>query len=250
MILRNRIREVLEEELPGGLDEYIEARLDHFVECLISESAFHDQARVLDWFQQYKARLPVSVERIPLKDVGGGWSTNANTGDLEHTTGGFFRVIGVRTETDQRESGKGWNQPMVDQGTESSVAGLLRKRFDGNFYYLVEAKFEPGNFGKVLFSPTLQVTFDNLNQIHGGRRPRFAEYFDGSSDANRTIFCHWCPEDGGRFYLKRVMNMLVETDDEVQLPDGFVWLNMYQIKNLIRSDDLVNPHLRSIISFM
>ena len=39
------------------------------------------------------------------------------------------------------------------------LLGLIRTKIEGLPHYLVEAKYEPGNFNSVLFSPTLQATF-------------------------------------------------------------------------------------------
>jgi hypothetical protein len=44
--------------------------------------------------------------------------------------------------------------------------------------------------------------------------------------------------------------MLVEIDDEIEVPDGFQWMTMYQIKMLLKEDNLINQHLRSIISYL
>lgn len=237
--LKTRILELIEEP-----DKNIEERLNHFLEC-INKSSIDG---VLNWLDNIKTNLPAEVTEINLNDVNDGWILNEETGNLEHKTGGFFKVIGVRTETSIRESGKGWNQPMVDQGTEASVVGLVKY----NNKYLVEAKFEPGNYGEVLLSPTLQVTYDNLNKLHSGRKPLYSEYFDGTITKGIDVkFEHWYPEDGGRFYKKRVKNMLVEVDSDVgNIPQNFIWLNMYQLKELLKLDNIMNPHLRSIISYL
>ena len=237
-MLKNRILDLLD-----NVDSNVEDRLKHFLECINNEKGIKD---VLQWLQDIKDNLPATVSEINLNEVNDGWGLNSETGTLEHKTGGFFKVIGVKTETNIRESGKGWNQPMVDQGTEASVVGLIKK----DNLYLVEAKFEPGNYDRVLLSPTLQVTYDNLNTLHSGRKPLFSEYFDGKDKKGSVRFEHWYPEDGGRFYKKRVKNMLVETNDEIEIPDNFIWLNMYQLKELLKLDNIMNPHLRSIISYL
>jgi len=41
-------------------------------------------------------------------------------------------------------------------------------------HYLVQAKAEPGNYGLVSLSPSVQATFSNLERAHGGRAPTFA----------------------------------------------------------------------------
>ena len=103
-----------------------------------------------------------------------------------------------------------------------------------------------------MLSPTLQVTYDNLNKLHSGRKPLYSEYFDGTITKGIDVkFEHWYPEDGGRFYKKRVKNMLVEVDSDVgNIPQNFIWLNMYQLKELLKLDNIMNPHLRSIISYL
>ena len=241
--LRNQILNLIEE-----VDDNVEQRLDHFLECINSEGSIDE---VLKWLQTIKDNLPAEVTEINLNEVNDGWGINDETGNFEHKTGGFFKVIGVKTETNIRESGKGWNQPMVDQGTEASVVGLVRQLDkDETPLYLIEAKFEPGNYDKVLLSPTLQVTCDNLNKLHSGRKPLFSEYFDDIRRKGVVKFEHWYPEDGGRFYKKRVKNMLVEVDDISEIPNNFIWLNMYQLKELLKLDNIMNPHLRSIISYL
>tara|TARA_R100000734_G_C3315776_1_gene107944 strand:- start:1546 stop:2259 length:714 start_codon:yes stop_codon:yes gene_type:complete len=237
-MLKDKILDLLD-----NVDSNVEDRLNHFLECIDNKKGIED---VLQWLQDIKDNLSATVSEINLNEVKDGWGFNSETGTLEHNTGGFFKVIGVKTETNIRESGKGWNQPMVDQGTEASVVGLIKK----DNLYLVEAKFEPGNYDRVLLSPTLQVTYDNLNKLHSGRKPLFAEYFDGEDIKGVIKFEHWYPEDGGRFYKKRVKNMLVETNDKIEIPDNFIWLNMYQLKELLKLDNIMNPHLRSIISYL
>ncbi|HJM47133.1 MAG TPA: NDP-hexose 2,3-dehydratase family protein [Candidatus Marinimicrobia bacterium] len=228
--------------------ENIEQRFNQFLECINDEKGIDE---VLNWLQDIKDNLPTKVFEIKLSEVNDGWRMNDETGNFEHKTGGFFKVIGVKTETNIRESGKGWNQPIVDQGTESSVVGLARQLdIDGTPRYLIEAKFEPGNYDEVLLSPTLQVTYDNLNKLHDGRKPLFSEYFDSREQRGIVKFEHWYPEDGGRFYKKRVKNMLVETNDISDIPKNFIWLNMYQLKELLKLDNIMNPHLRSIISYL
>jgi len=248
--LKAKILNLLQEEFTDLDKNYVLENVEHLLECLNKETIFLDISSLKKWLEEIKANLPADVTTFPLKEIEGGWDFNEQSGNYQHETGGFFKIIGVRTETNIRESGKGWDQPMLDQGTESSVAGLIKKKFSDTYYYLIEAKFEPGNFDRVLLSPTLQVTYDNLNKLHSGRKPLFAEYFDGTNLSTKVIYQHWYPEDGGRFYLKRVKNMLVEIDDEIEVPDGFQWMTMYQIKMLLKEDNLINQHLRSIVSYL
>ena len=44
--------------------------------------------------------------------------------------------------------------------------------------------------------------------------------------------------------------MLVETEKDIEVSEGHIWLTMYQIKELLKRNNLVNPHLRSIIAYL
>ena len=157
---------------------------------------------------------------------------------------------------------------MVDQGTKSSLVGIIKKKFNGIPHYLLEVKAEPGNYGKLQFSPTLQVTFSNLLKAHGGRKPNYAEYFEeepgedgqytdnlneGGQGKNRFLYRQWLPEDGGRFFRKRILFKMVELTEDKPIEmrnENFVWLTLYQIKELLKQHNLINPHVRSIIAHL
>lgn len=247
--------EVLKDKLRNILDPYLKqasaGQLDSIADNLFANE---DEYRsTLEWIRGKQRDCEAEVEKIALGDVlGNDWMAESPGGDIAHKSGGFFRIIGVEVQTDKRESGRGWKQPMLDQGTESSIAGFLRRETDSGHQYLVEAKFEPGNYGKVLISPSLQVTYSNLERAHGGRRPRFAELFDGSDPGIKTLYEQWLPEDGGRFYLKRVKYMIVKLprDKEIEIDDNFRWVGVNTLKRLLWHDDLVNPHMRSLLAVL
>ena len=57
-------------------------------------------------------------------------------------------------------------------------------------------------------------------------------------------------EDGGRLHLKRNKGMLVELPENSieDIPENFYWASMFQLKELIKTNSWINPHIRSIIS--
>ena len=243
-----KLHSFLSENFNTISEERLQSLFNRFSDELITLSQDPEIDSVIDWLNSRKEKLEASVKKIPLKDISDDWYLSNDSGNYEHVTNGFFKIIGVRTETSVRESGKGWDQPMIDQGTESSVAGLIMKRFEGIPHYLIEAKFEPGNYDKILLSPTLQVTYDNLNKLHGGRKPAFAEYFNGEMQDVRILHDKWYPEDGGRFYLKRVKNIIIETTNDIDITDDFKWINIFQLRAILDLDNIANQHLRSLMS--
>jgi len=239
--------------LPWG-DGATDARLEHQFECLQDWSVFHTQAEVEQWFVERRNRCPMETEVIPLRDVQG-WHTDPATGNMCHESGEFFVVHGVRcTQTVDREVAMGWDQPFLTQvGYDGGRLGILRKRFQGIPHYLIEAKAEPGNYAKLQLSPTLQATFSNLGRAHRGKKPRFAEHFERTEECGaKVLYSAWLSEDGGRLYLKRNMGIIVEVSEEtpIEVPDGFIWMTMYQIKACLWHNAWINPHIRGIIAHL
>lgn len=227
-------------------------RLETQVESLKDWSLTGSLEDTKDWYLRQQERCEMTIENIPLNSCKG-WSVENETGNIVHESGDFFYVQGVRVRSSEdREVKYGWDQPILTQvGYYGGILGLLRKRIHGVPHYLVEAKAEPGNPDKVQISPTLQATFANLKQSHGGKKPRFAEYFeDSETNLGTILFSQWMSEDGGRLHLKRNKGMLVEVEDmaHFQIPKNFRWVSLYQLKELIKENSWVNPHIRGIIS--
>jgi len=204
------------------------------------------------WFLQQQANCTMTISDIPLSECRG-WEIDSKTGWIQHNSGEFFIVQGVRVGlSSYREVKGGWDQPILTQvGFDGGLLGLLRQRIKGIPHYLVEAKAEPGNPDKIQISPSLQATFSNLKQAHGGRKPRLSEYFENPEDnKGLVLFSQWMSEDGGRLHLKRNKGMLVElpAEMELQLDETYRWVSLFQLKELIKQNSWVNPHIRGIIS--
>ena len=226
-------------------------RIETMTQSLKDDNQLYKLDHIIDWFTKKREQSDMTVEEIGINELEK-WSVNSKTGNIAHETGGFFEIIGVRaTNTFDREVGKkGWTQPMIGKNP-GGILGLLMKKINGIPHYLLQAKAEPGNIGKLQLSPTLQATTSNLLKAHGGHKPKFAEYFDGPKTA-KIIYSKWQSEDGGRFHLKSNYNMIVEVDidEEFNIPDSFIWVTLYQIKQLLKIENFVGPHIRGIISYL
>ena len=231
-----------------------DVRLEHHHECLRDWNRFHSIAEVKEWFVARRERCAMLVTDIPLNECRQ-WSIDTATGDVRHDSGEFFSVHGIRIDFDEREVGAGgWDQPILTQvGYDGGLLGIIRQRFEGVPHYLIEAKAEPGNYERLQLSPTLQATFSNLKRAHEGRKPAFSQFFETPEEHSaQVLYSQWMSEDGGRLHLKRNRGMLVEvvegTIDEI--PDSFIWLSMWQIKELLQENAWVNPHIRGIIAHL
>jgi len=230
-------------------------RIETQVESWLDWSRVATLNEIMDWYESVKDNCKMQIKEIKLDECRG-WSLDSADGWIKHESGEFFMVQGLRiTQTGSREVGTaGWDQPILTQvGLDGGLLGILRKRFDGVPYYLLEAKAEPGNPDLVQISPTLQATFSNLKQAHKGRRPLFADLFENPEEVGaKVLFSQWMSEDGGRLNKKRNRGILVEVDDDYEVNDieTFQWFGLWQIKQLIKTSSWVNPHVRSIISHL
>ena len=226
-------------------------RINTMIESIRDDNQINTLDYVINWFNKKREESDMIVEEIAVKDLEK-WNIQEKTGNIFHDSKGFFEVIGVKvSNTFDREVGKeGWTQPIIAKNP-GGILGILMKKINGIPHYLLQAKAEPGNIGKLQLSPTLQATTSNLLKAHGGTQPLFAKYFDEEENLN-TTYAKWQSEDGGRFYLKSNYNMIVEVneDEELLIPDYFIWVTLFQIKQLLKIENFVGPHIRGIISYL
>jgi len=249
-VIIDEIKEILEK---NGFDTYPEtiSRVKVMLESIRDDNQLHKLDYIIDWFEKKREQSDMVVEQVGINDLDK-WNVDKESGNISHDSKGFFEIIGVKvTNTFDREVGKqGWMKPIIGKNP-GGILGLLMKKINGVAHYLVQAKAEPGNIGKLQLSPTLQATTSNLLKAHGGTRPLFAEYFDEPKTA-KIIYGKWQSEDGGRFHLKSNFNMIVEVDEneQLQIPDSYIWVTLFQIKQLLKFENFVGPHIRGIISYL
>ena len=246
----DKIKSVLEEDGYETNSETI-SRIQVMLDSIRDDNQINKLEDVIEWFKKKREESDMLVEEIPINELDK-WNVNDVLGNITHESGGFFEVIGVKvSNTFDREVGKkGWTQPMIAKNP-GGILGILMKKINDVPHYLLQAKAEPGNIGKLQLSPTLQATTSNLLKAHGGVRPLFAEYFDEPKNA-KIIYAKWQSEDGGRFHLKSNYNMIVEVDEneDIDMPDSFIWVTLFQIKQLLKIENFVGPHIRGIISYL
>jgi len=207
----------------------------------------------LKWFNDQKKGCKAIISFKHLKNLEK-WKYDDKRGKIYHSSGGFFSIIGVSTKNASREV-DAWDQPFVRQAKlVGGVIGLVRKKIKkkpGGVvpHYLVEAKFEPGNYNLIQLSPSVQATYSNLNQVHKGIRNKVINaYFKTEF---RSIKKTWVSEDGGRLFKKRNMHWIIETNKPIiNLPKNYRWMTIWEINEFINNGTFVGPHLRSILSLI
>lgn len=206
----------------------------------------HSDSAVAAWIVQQRSRGSLSVEFKPLTELDG-WQEDAETGNVVHTSGRFFTLTGIHVRHRFRDQEIEWDQPIIDQA-EIGILGILVKIIDGVLHFCLQAKEEPGNLHGVQLSPTVQATYSNYTQSHGGRRPLFVDRFL-SPAPDKILYARLQSEDGGRFLYKSNRNMIVQVGnhDLNELPPDFIWLTLAQIAQLLHQDNLIHATTRSIL---
>lgn len=201
-------------------------------------------AHIQQWFTDFGRYSYTDVTRVPLSGLKG-WHHDPATGDIRHDSGKFFTIEGLAAHLPGGPVPE-WTQPIINQ-PEIGVLGLLVKETDGVLRALVQAKVEPGNRNGLQLSPTVQATRSNYTRVHRGRAVPYLEFFRDHRN-HHVIADVRQSEQGAWFYRKRNRNMIVETTDDVELRDGFIWLTLGELYAMLAEEDRINMDLRSVLS--
>ena len=220
--------------------------IDFYISSLSEHNHFNTIEEILAWLREMNDIEYFNVKSIPLDNMRK-WNFNRQTGDLEHETGGFFSIRGLKVNINMGPV-KEWTQPIIDQ-PEIGVLGILTKKFDGILYFLIQAKAEPGNINTFQLSPTVQATKSNYLRLHGGKATKYLEYFLDKNKA-KVLVDQLQSEQGARFFRKRNRNIIVQVpdDEDIRLSKNYRWITLGQLLALFRYDNIVNMDCRSVIS--
>ena len=213
----------------------------------------HKTKDIIKWYKNIIKKSEAKIKIIPLLQCKN-WKFTKQ-GKFIHKSGSFYKIEGVRVlKSYNREIDKGWDQPMfTEPDFDGGILGLLKKKINNNPHYLINAKFEPGNYRLIQLSPTVQATFSNIKKSHGGRDVKFLNYFESpSKNKCKIIFKQWVSEEGGRLRNKRNLAVLLEHQEKksIDITEDFKWVSLKQIKELILEKAMINPHLRTLVSFI
>lgn len=220
--------------------------IDFYISALTEYNPFYSTQEITEWLGSLNGIQYFDVEKVPITKLRK-WRFNKLTGDLEHISGGFFSIRGLKIKTNIGEVPE-WSQPIIYQ-PEVGILGIITKKINGILYFLMQAKPEPGNINTYQLSPTVQATRSNYMQVHGGKPTPYLEYFLDQNALNIQVD-QLQSEQGSRFYHKRNRNVIVRIPDnqEIKVGPNHRWLTLGQIHALVQKDNIVNMDTRSVIS--
>jgi len=208
------------------------------------DNPFITTNEVINWVKEQNNVVTVIINKIPFSKLNL-WNFDINGSRLQHVTGKFFSIDGLRVNTNWGDVPT-WDQPIINQ-PEIGYLGFITKEFNGVLHFLLQAKIEPGNINFVQLSPTLQATKSNYTKAHNGKSPAYLDFFLNAK-SEQILLDQLQSEQGARFLRKRNRNIIIKIDEEIPLLENFVWLTLAQIKELMTVDNLVNMDTRTVIS--
>jgi oxidase EvaA len=203
-----------------------------------------NSVETLAWIAEHKGRSKFSIREIPFQESKE-WSFLPEKEALAHKSGRFFAIRGYRATT---ASGETFDQPLIHQW-EIGIQAFLVRNEGSDLEVLMQAKTEPGNIGITQISPTLQVTRSNLQGVHDGAVPKFADLFLDLSD-KKVLINQKYPELGNRYYKKWNENIILSTVDVIEEGANFRWLPIQTLKELLHHDNVINNDARLVLSLL
>lgn len=163
----------------------------------------------LSWIIDQKLGYSLTVESVNLNTLTD-WVIGSDR--VYHKSLPLFEVIGVDVRAGNREVGS-WKQPMIaDYNT--GLIGFIVKEINNKYYFLVQAKLEPGNIDIVDMAPTISCS-NYLSYVDKESAPLFYNKFLDVKPEN-IIYDKLLSEEGGRFYHLQNRYMIIR-DNELDL---------------------------------
>lgn len=207
------------------------------------DGVLHDFDSIMEWLLSRKNSLEVSLKQISLSECSP-WYLDEKEGSIRNEKGSFFKIRGITAKN--IKTGEVTGQPIIEQN-EIGFLGIICCKHEGTWYYLMQAKIEPGNVNVVQLSPTLQATKSNFTRAHGGKSPEFLSYFT-DMNPDDVIVDQIQSEQSGRFIKKRNRNVILKVGELIPEPDTHRWMTLSQIKRMMRIENMVNMDTRTVLS--
>lgn len=164
-------------------------------------------------------------------------------GRLEHESGYFFSIAGVRAASNVPELDR-LATPIINQPEVGILAFLLRER-GGGYEWLMQAKAEPGTVERVQLAPSVQATESNFEQRHGGEPTRYLDLVKDMRTGGGRIADIAQSEQGSMFLNKYNRNVAQIADVEA---DGWWrWATSAELRDLLGRDYALNTDARSVL---
>jgi dTDP-4-dehydro-6-deoxy-alpha-D-glucopyranose 2,3-dehydratase len=217
---------------------------DFGYELLISgnmRSGAHTFEDILHWLSELKASNNKFSKLVPFSQIRD-W--NVTNGRIVHLSGGYFDVSGVQVSIENREV-KSWFQPII-RPSEHGICAFFVRKINGVLHFLVQGKYESGNFDSFELAPSIQMRSSALEKEKNSSALFTAFYKAAKKDIIVDVFQS---EEGGRFYQEQNRNMVIYLRGSLgELSPDYRWMTLGQLKSFLSFNNYVNIQARSVLA--
>jgi len=164
-------------------------------------------------------------------------------GALQHRSKGFFSIVGATFEAAEKTH----HRLMLYQ-PQAAITGLLYTVMEGEAFFLIQARAEPGCVDEVQFGPTIQSTPANYMRLHGGTTSPYAYAFIAYDPRVRIVGDTTQSDLGERYLMKSKRLVVAEYQGEIATEPGFVWASASAISEALTRSTFLNIDLRSLLA--
>lgn len=228
----------ISDDLSISLDDY---QLGMLQSANVNSYAKYSFDEIIKWITKLKCTYEVSIKPISIFNISD-WKVTDS--EIRHKDNKYFKVIAAKVKISNREV-KNWSQPLVEP-LQNGIVAFIVKKINGIYHFLVQAKFECGNFDIIEIAPTVQCITGSYSKISD------VPYLDYllNIDPTQIKFDSLQSEEGGRFYREQNRSMIIEVNDSfsVKVPQNFTWLTLNQLNYFLKFNNYLNIQARSLIS--
>ena len=202
---------------------------------------------ILEWRKKLIRKNKIKTKLINLNECND-WYLDKNN-NLNHKSGQFFKVQGVKIFGASSREVTSWTQPILTQKHGGILAFICRITKKNGVEFLLEGRTEPGDNSDVKIASCFQATQSNMNRAHGGKRPKFYDIVVKLKGA-KLIYCTAHNEEGARFWKKSNLNVIVKLNnpnDKRIKGSNYKWAGLTQIKKIALRNNIVNPFVKTIL---
>ena len=156
-----------------------------------------------------------------------------------------FKVVFCDIAIEGREVTR-WQQPLFE-ATGIATFGLFTCVQNGVRKFLVKCRPEFGCFDKIEIGPTIQH-----EAVLGNEYSDFVEeiFFEKYKEGKGVLHDVILSEEGGRFYHEQNKNIIIDIDENINLPEGYFWASYNSLNMLNQVNNCLNIQLRNLLSLL
>ena len=195
---------------------------------------------VIKWVEHQDERASHQAREITL-DQQTDWLFDGS--EIRHRLSRFFSVAGFEYPNGRFSRA----QPLILQPEIGCLGWVTRSARTGP-EFLLQAKYEPGNWNGTQIAPTVQATKSNQDRVHGGSEVPFFHLFQNGGPT--TLVDGLQTEESDRFFRKLNRNVALQIDGELSHSEQFRWCGLAALKHLLTLSHTVNTDARSVLACM